>query len=76
MQVSTLKPCTLKHRGDKNDMYVCESFGVLINQFYITEVENVICFNLLGYPYFNSKVSQYWISRSTFFFHFFCFQEM
>ena len=32
-------------------MYVCESFGVLINQFYITEVENVICFNLLGYPY-------------------------
>ena len=37
--------------GQESDMYVCESFGVLINQFYITEVENVICFNLLEYPY-------------------------
>ena len=51
MQVRTLKPCTLKHHGDKKALCMFESFGVLINQFYITGVENVICFNLLGYPY-------------------------
>ena len=53
MQVSTLKPCTLKHHGDKKVtcMFVRALVFWSINLIYITEVENVICFNLLGYPY-------------------------
>ena len=36
MQVSTLKPCIFSKApwGQESDMYVCESFGVLINKFY------------------------------------------